>query len=131
MSSSAVGILAVAIDGISVSSFDALMDPPTATVSLSATLYDAQGTIVESTSAQGQVQRRINTFAAPAAIGQLVDEAVQDAVQRLVQEDSLSGAITRLAAAQMPVASTEAPPASEEAATQSAATEAVPGSPTP
>lgn len=124
-SSSAVGTLAIAIDAMSVSSFDALMDPPTATVSLRATLYDQQGATVQTASAQGQVQRRINTFSAPAAIGQLVGEAVQDAVTRLLDQGAIPQAALQLASTAQPT------PSSEELVAQGAPAQETAESPTP
>lgn len=110
--SSADGILALSLQSLSVSSFDALLDPPTATVTLRATLYDSQGAIAETTSVTGQVQRRVNTFAAERAIGELVGEAVHDAAQRLVRQGSLTDAVARLTAAAHAIPDAgEAPPA--------------------
>jgi hypothetical protein len=98
--SQAAGVLAIAVKSIKVASFDALMDPPTATVTLEAPLYDRQGSVVERESATGRVQRRVNTFAAEKSVGELVAEATHDAAQQLVSRGSLTGAITRFAASQ-------------------------------
>lgn len=94
------GVLAVSIQSISVESFDALMDPPTAKVVLGGTLYDSQGKVLERDSVAGQVQRRINTFAAPAATGQLVGEAIHDAVQHISSRGAISSALQQLASGQ-------------------------------
>lgn len=110
----AQGVLAVTIESISVESFDALMDPPTAKVTLGGILYDSQGNVVERDSVTGQVQRRINTFAAERSTGQLVGEALHDAAQRLVSREPLASAITELATTQ-PVAATETGASDSEA----------------
>ena len=93
----AQGVLALAIQSISIKSFDAVMDPPTAEVALQATLYDAQGSVVETESITGHVQRRVNTFAADRATGELVGEASHDAAQRLTGQTSFAEAVKRLA----------------------------------
>lgn len=93
----AQGVLALTIQSISIKSFDAVMDPPTAEVSLQATLYDPQGSVVETESVTGHVQRRVNTFAAERATGELVGEAAHDAAQRLTTRASFSEALKKLA----------------------------------
>jgi hypothetical protein len=60
---SADGILAIAIQRISLKSFDALMDPPTARVILQVTLYDSSGKTLATDTVMGEEQRLINTFA--------------------------------------------------------------------
>ena len=71
------------------------MDPPTATITLSAILYDSQGNIVEQDTVLGQVKRRINTFAAERAIGELVGEAIHDAAQKLTEQGTVADALRR------------------------------------
>ena len=93
----AQGILALAIQSISIKSFDALMDPPTAEIVLQATLYDNQGNAVESENITGHVQRKINTFAADRATGELVGEAAHDAAQRLVNHPTFSATLKKVA----------------------------------
>ena len=73
------------------------MDPPTAKVALEATLYDRRGAVVETENVTGQVQKRINTFAAERSTGELVGEAAHDAAQRLATRASLSQALKKLA----------------------------------
>lgn len=91
----AAGVLALSIQSISVRSFDALMDPPTAEFVLQATLYDHNGKQVESAGATGHVQRRINSFATERSVGELVGEAAHDAVQRLISHGTLADALKR------------------------------------
>lgn len=92
----AQGVLALSVQSISIESFDALMDPPTAKVTLGAVLYDNRGNLVERGSVTGQVQRRINTFAADRATGELVSESIRDAAQRLVGRGAVAEAIKKV-----------------------------------
>lgn len=92
----AAGVLALSIQSISIQSFDALMDPPTAELVLQANLYDRQGNLVESESATGHIQKRINTFATEKTAGQLVGEAAHDAAQRLIGRGALATALRKL-----------------------------------
>ncbi len=94
----AQGVLALNIRSISIKSFDVLMDPPTAEVTLQASLYNSQGNTVESDTVTGHVQKRINTFSSERATGELVGEAIHDAAQRLMGTGALGGALKKLSA---------------------------------
>ncbi len=84
------GVLVVSIQALAIASFDALMDPPTATATLTATLYDSAGQKLDSDSAMGQVQRRINTFVAEKSTGELLNEAIRAATQKLAASSIIS-----------------------------------------
>ena len=93
----AQGVLALRIKSISIESFDLVMDPPTAKATLEATLYDAQGNVLETSEVTGLVQRRISMFALEKASGQLAGEAIHDATRRLANQAVLGTALTKLA----------------------------------
>jgi hypothetical protein len=78
-----------------VKSFDALMDPPTASVTLRATLYDPRGAVVGDGTATGSVQHRIGIMVEQAA-AELVGEAIHDAAARLVAQEPLASSLVRL-----------------------------------
>ena len=89
------GVLALSVESISVKSFDALMDPPTASVTLKGTLHDGQGVVVSGTTVTGSVQHRIG-FMVEQAAAELIAEAIHDAAQRLVAQEPLAGSLKRL-----------------------------------
>lgn len=93
--SNADGLLALSIQSLSVESFDAIMDPPTCELALQATLYDRQGSLVESSNATGHVQRGVNTFATERSVGELVGETTHDAVRRLVNQPAMAEALRK------------------------------------
>lgn len=98
----AAGVLALSIQSISIQSFDAIMDPPTAELVLQATLYDRQGNLVGSSSVTGHIQKRINTFATEKNAGQLVGETARDAAQRLVGRGGMADTLQKLVMKETP-----------------------------
>lgn len=91
----AQGVLALRIKSISIGSFDILMDPPTAKATLQAVLYDSQGEVLKTSEVTGLVQRRIGALALEKNSGQLVGEAIHDAVRRLANQGALGTVLTK------------------------------------
>ena len=95
--SQAQGVLAVDVQALTISSVDALLDPPTATATLHGTLYDRNGNELGAATVTGTVQRRINAFALEKSAGQLVSEAMHDAARRLVVHGEITGSMSKVA----------------------------------
>jgi len=84
------GVLALTITNVSIESFDALLDPPTAIVGLDARLYDRHGMMVKTASTTGEIRRLINSFVIEKAAGKLIAEAARDALERLISRSAMA-----------------------------------------
>ncbi len=90
------GILLVAIRSISVTSFNALLEPPKAVVTLEANLVEPNGSTLETVVVAGEAQRKINGSTADRAVGLLVGEAISDAARRLIRREEMRLALAEL-----------------------------------
>lgn len=97
---SADGILAITIQRISLKSFDALIDPPTARVILQVTFYDPNGKTLATDTVTGEEQRLINTLTLQKSSGQLVAEAIHNTAHRLVNQSAVDGTLDAFASFQ-------------------------------